>query len=311
MKYLTKSTAMFLALFFFALIGFSVPKHESYNVSDPENCRLSFSVVSDSHIEGNNLPRFKSFMALLGGIKANERKNDAVVFLGDNTMNGQDIENMLFGGAILRANFKTPVLVAEGNHDVGNGEDDYNKLTKRFLSYANNAFDLGIEKPYYYKEIGGYYFIVLSSEWYEGNEVHGFSDEQLIWLNGVVQKASAEGKPVFVFGHYTFWEVKSENHNLVDILTKYKNVYYFHGHNHADFDEYSLSYFAGTAIINLPKWDNLPDGEISLNGNTGAGVLVEVYGDRVVVKGRDFITDRPLAERTYKFDGDNYDYVIR
>lgn len=311
MKYLTKSTAMFLALFFFALIGFSVPKHESYNVSDPENCRLSFSVVSDSHIEGNNLPRFKSFMALLGGIKANERKNDAVVFLGDNTMNGQDIENMLFGGAILRANFKTPVLVAEGNHDVGNGEDDYNKLTKRFLSYANNAFDLGIEKPYYYKEIGGYYFIVLSSEWYEGNEVHGFSDEQLIWLNGVVQKASAEGKPVFVFGHYTFWEVKSENHNLVDILTKYKNVYYFHGHNHADFDEYSLSYFAGTAIINLPKWDNLPDGEISLNGNTGAGVLVEVYDDRVVVKGRDFITDRPLAERTYKFDGDNYDYVIR
>lgn len=311
MKYLTKSTAMFLALFFFALIGFSVPKHESYNVSDPENCRLSFSVVSDSHIEGNNLPRFKSFMALLGGIKANERKNDAVVFLGDNTMNGQDIENMLFGGAILRANFKTPVLVAEGNHDVGNGEDDYNKLTKRFLSYANNAFDLGIEKPYYYKEIGGYYFIVLSSEWYEGNEVHGFSDEQLIWLNGVVQKASAEGKPVFVFGHYTFWEVKSENHNLVDILTKYKNVYYFHGHNHANFDEYSLSYFAGTAIINLPKWDNLPDGEISLNGNTGAGVLVEVYDDRVVVKGRDFITDRPLAERTYKFDGDNYDYVIR
>ncbi len=309
MKYLTKSTAMFLALFFFALIGFQTPKHESYNVSDPENCRLSFSVVSDSHIEGNNLSRFKSFMALLGGIKANKRKNDAVVFLGDNTMNGQDIENLLFSGAILRADFKTPVLAVEGNHDVGNGEGDYNKLTKRFLSYANNAFDLNIDKPYYCKEIGGYYFIVLSSEWYEGNNVHGFSDEQLLWVDSMVQKATAEGKPAFVFGHYTFWEVKSANHVLYDILTKYKNVYYFHGHNHADFDEYSLSYFGGTAIINLPMWGRMPDGETSLDGNTGAGVLVEVYDDRVVVCGRDFITDRALAERTYSFDGNNYDYA--
>lgn len=305
MKILTKTTAMFLALFFFGLVGFSTPKHESYNVSDPENCRLSFSVVSDSHIEGNNLPRFKSFMALLGGIKANERKNDAVVFLGDNTMNGQNIENLLFSGAILRTDFKTPVLAVEGNHDVGNGEGDYNKLTKRFLSYANNAFDLGIDKPYYYKEIGGYIFIVLSSEWYEGNNVHGFSDEQLLWLDSVLQKATAEGKPAFVFGHYTFWEVKSANYVLYDIMTKYKNTFYFHGHNHADFDEYSLSAFSGTAIINLPKWDNLPDKEISLNGNTGAGVLVEVYDDRVVVRGRDFITDRSLPERTYTLTAEN------
>ena len=206
---------------------------------------------------------------------------------------------MLFSGAILKSKFNTPIIPVEGNHDVGNGEGDYDKLTKRFLFYANNAFDAEIEKPFYYKEIGGYYFIVISSEWYNGNNSHGFSDEQLIWLESLVKKASGEGKPVFVFGHYTFWEVRSESDSLYNILTKYDHVFYFHGHNHAHFDEFSLSYFAKTAIINLPKWDNIPGEDSSLNSDTGAGVLVEVYDDKVVVRGRDFITDRWLPERTY------------
>lgn len=304
MKYLTKLTAMFLASVLALFLGLSSSKHESYNVSDPENCRLSFSVVSDSHIEGNNYPRFKSFLSLLKGIKANETKNDAVVFLGDNTMNGQNIENMLFSGAILNSRLNTPIISVKGNHDAGNGEGDFAKLSKRFLFYANNTFDAETEKVYYYKEIGGYYFIVIAAEWYNGNQNYGFSDEQLSWLDSTVEKASEEGKPVFVFGHYTFWEVKSERYSLANVLSSHDNVFYFHGHNHASFDQFSLSSFSKTAIINLPKWDNIPGEDSTLNGDTGAGVLVEVYDDKVVVRGRDFITDRWLAERTYDLNSE-------
>ncbi|MCR5689201.1 MAG: hypothetical protein K6G71_03040, partial [Clostridiales bacterium] len=82
------------------LLGTASIRYAEYDVYDPENCLLDFSVLSDSHIEGNNIPRYNVLAGSLRDVKKNASGNDAVVFLGDNTMNCQHIENLLFHGAV-------------------------------------------------------------------------------------------------------------------------------------------------------------------------------------------------------------------
>ena len=74
------------------LLGTASIRYAEYDVYDPENCLLDFSVLSDSHIEGNNIPRYNVLAGSLRDVKKNASGNDAVVFLGDNTMNCQHID---------------------------------------------------------------------------------------------------------------------------------------------------------------------------------------------------------------------------
>ena len=124
-----KVLAAIVALF--ALIPVNTIKGREYDVRDPEACVMNFSILSDSHIEGNNPMRYKVFATSLQDLKKNKSGNDAIVFLGDNTMNGQHIENMLFHGAVNRYLKGETILPVMGNHDIGNGEGDYEKLQNR------------------------------------------------------------------------------------------------------------------------------------------------------------------------------------
>lgn len=56
-------------------------------VQNVENYNLNFTVLSDVHMEGNNGNTFKVFSKILTDIK-NNVQSDAIVFLGDDTMNG-------------------------------------------------------------------------------------------------------------------------------------------------------------------------------------------------------------------------------
>ena len=137
--------ATMIALVMLLAVGFS--KAEPYDVRDPENCRLHFSVLSDAHIEGNNVARYQVFARSLQNLKKNQSGNAAIVFLGDNTMNGQHIENMLFHGTVsllLRGETVLPVM---GNHDIGNGEGDYEKLQNRWYDYTEAFFGKKLEHP--------------------------------------------------------------------------------------------------------------------------------------------------------------------
>ena len=113
---------------------------ESYDVRDPENCKLNFSILSDSHIEGNNFPRYKVFTHCLQDVRKNKSGNDAVIFLGDNTMNGQVLENTLFHGAAKMLLPGQTILPVVGNHDIGNGHGDYAKLQNRWYDYTRAFF---------------------------------------------------------------------------------------------------------------------------------------------------------------------------
>ncbi len=254
----------------------------AYEAERPDDLITSFAVVSDIHVETNNPASYENFSDVLYGLKAGE-DIDAVFYTGDNVMNGQVTEDILFYTAL---RFMKPAkhnLVVVGNHDVGNGEGDYEQLRTKFL--ANNALYLGnvLTKDYYYKVINGCYMVVLASE---DNSASSFTmtEEQFTWLEGVLKKAQDEGARVFVFNHFPIRYLRSfEPQRLADLLKEYDCELFIHGHIHDDMgaDNFYTSY--GVDCINLPRVTETTDYK------AGDGIVVEVYDDEIVVRARDFI----------------------
>ena len=307
---------MLAAVMTLSLIG--IPAHQTYDVKDPENCKLNFTVISDSHIEGNNIERYKVFATAVKDVQQNKSGNDAVVFLGDNTMNGQHIENMLFHGAAYAALKDENVLPVLGNHDIGNGEGDYARLQSRWYDYSAAFFGKNLSHPYYYEVIDGCYFIVLGMETQEVHEMF-ISEEQFSWLEDVLAKAAQSGMPTFVFCHYpSDYVVDAEGEetdrltNMLAAFNEEHDLFSFVGHTHMPMHLFwSFHNYDGFPEIYLPRITSLGgENDSELLDDTGAGVEVELYGNEVVVRARDFYRgewkvdqwedDEPLMEMTYQ-----------
>ncbi len=265
-----------------------------YEAERPDDLITSFAVVSDIHVETNNPASYDNFSDLLYGLKAGE-DIDAVVYTGDNVMNGQVTEDFLFYSALKIMKPARHNLVVVGNHDVGNGEGDYDSLRKKFV--ANNALYLGnINKTdYYYKVINGCYIVVMSSE---DNTASSFTmtEEQFTWLEGVLKKAQDEGARVFVFNHFPIRYLRSfEPQRLADLLNEYDVELFMHGHihDHLGSDNFYTNY--GVDCINLPRATETKDYD------AGDGIVVEVYEDEIVVRGRDFITGEWIDGLRYTY----------
>ena len=289
---------------------------ENYDVRDPEECKLNFSILSDSHIETTNLPRYRIFNKCLQDAAKIESGNDAVVFLGDNTMNGQVLENMMFHGAVRMFLKKDQtVLPVVGNHDIGNDEGDPAKLRKRWCDFTNAFFGKKLETPYYSEVIDGYTFIVLGPEGNGDTFDLSMSEAQFTWLENTLKEAGKSDKPVFVFAHYppddaTDLDGKPTD-RLIDMLAEFNkenDVIFFYGHTHMPlYLFWSFRDDDGFPTVNLPRLTELGgEKDNQVIANTGKGVVVEVYGDRVIVRGRDFYrgewyieSDGEVCEKTY------------
>ncbi len=258
---------------------------EKYEAKKPDEVLTSFSILSDCHIEGNNYETFEVYRDILKGVKSAEKK-DALVFLGDNTMNGQEIENLFFFSGLKLANPAKNLIVAAGNHDFGNGEGDFNEMYNRYLKYNNMYLGAKIEKPYFYKVINGCYFIVLSTEEHTVNFM-SISEEQLTWLKSLLDEASEKNSPIFVFNHYPINYIAGESPEaLNNLLAGYKNLLYFCGHTHLPLNQSSIYKVNGVNCVNIPKSTEHAYGQDAYN--CGIGAVVEVYEDEILLRIRDF-----------------------
>ena len=308
-----RALALVVSVVMVLVAGFATG--ESYDVRDPENCKLNFSILSDSHIEGNNFPRYKVYTHCLQDVRKNKSGNDAVIFLGDNTMNGQIIENTLFHGAAHMLLPGQKILPVVGNHDIGNGEGDYNKLQTRWYDYTRAFFGKDLEHPYYYDVIDGCYFIVLGIEEQLVYEMT-MTEAQFAWLEDVLAKAADSGKPVFVFSHYPADDAQDENGNtdrLVKMLADFNkdhDLFYFCGHTHMPlYLFWSFHDSDGFPEIYLPRLTELAGADDhEVFDNTGIGIEVELYQNELLVRGRNFYTgqwrvddedDGTMCEMTY------------
>lgn len=277
-------------------LSFLISPAEGYEAKNPDGLKTSFTVLSDIHIEGNNYQTFKEYSEILNEVK-NNKNNDTLVFLGDNTMNGQHIESVFFFGALRNTKPEKNLIIAPGNHDYANGTGNYDKMAQRFLKYANFA-GCEIESNNYYKIIDGYYFIVLTTE---SDSVNGIdiSDEQLTWLTGVLNEASEEDKPVFVFSHHPVNYIEDGPHDkLSSVLDDYEDVIFFCGHTHFALSENSVKEVNGVLSVNVPKSTEHAVEEYE----TGIGAVVEVYENEVLLRFRDFDDGKWVEGYEYNFE---------
>ena len=301
-KILTKALALLISLVIFYPIGTPAEIEKT----DPDNCLLSATVLSDLHMEGTNLQRHKRVGGVLRAAKYAD--NDLLLLLGDNTMNGQIVETLFVYGLVDRFFNSNDVIVAPGNHDMDTGEHTngtFEELQSRYV-YMRNAFfgDKG-DKVYYSCEEKGYKFIVLGGEGRtdsDGKQI--ISDEQLTWLENELADAAKSGKPCFIVNHYLVYgrngsrsyagfNVTNQNDKLTEILeTSGVRTFYFCGHSHYGVSDDSVQTTNNVTYINLPSTGN-PDNYYPANddcGKDGIGMQMEVYEDSVVLRFRNYLT---------------------
>ncbi|MDQ6422745.1 metallophosphoesterase [Paenibacillus sp. LHD-117] len=164
----------------------------------------------------------------------------------------------------------------------------------RFLS------ETGTSAPYHDLWIGGYHFIFLGTE--RSLVLYcSLSEEQLRWLDEKL-KEGAPDRPVFVFLHQPLkntvagsseaqgWHGVVEDDELRAVLARHPEVILFTGHTHWELESRDAFFdgggelpamFGGASVAYL--WNDADE-----HKDGSQGFFVDVYKDRVVVKGRDF-----------------------
>lgn len=271
-------------------IGVGANKADTHSTLDDENCKLNFAVLSDAHIEGNNLERYNAFGRILKDAKNTTKKNDAMVFLGDSTMNGQTIESLFFYGSVGKVDPAKQYINVIGNHDTNSETDDYDTLFNKYKLFTKSLLDLKVKKPYYYRVINGCYFIVVASEGQGVNAMY-VSDEQLAWLDETLNLAEDDNAIAFVFSHHDMRAVyDQDDYAIRDILAEYNNVFYVYGHTHTSVTDpdWIFREDKGIHIVNLPRCTEQDPNDENSPEYTGFGAQVEVYEDEVVFRFRNY-----------------------
>ena len=298
-NYLKDLTATILTLLMMMSPAFS-GHGTAYQAQNPDELRTSFVVVSDIHVETNQPKSYQNLSDVLYGIKAGEDIS-TLVCTGDNVMNGQILEDLFFYTAMASMKPADNTLIVAGNHDLGNGEGDFAKLRKKFITNNNLYLGNKIKNDYYYKVIDGCYMIILNSE-DTTSEDFKMTETQFQWLEGVLKEAEAANAPVFVFNHfplrYLDGDSPIQHYQLAELLVKYDTELYIHGHIHNDMgtDNFYTSY--GVESINLPRVTETKEYE------AGDGIVVELYDDEILVRTRNFITGEWVEELTYTYEAD-------
>lgn len=279
---------------------------------------LSFQVITDTHVRAESEHAYnRHFELALRDIAANGAESCGIMHGGDLTDHGFPSEYEEMSSIWRKFEDQLPPLYATmGNHDVGLGV--WEDRIQRFLRHS------GMSGPYHDHWIEGYHFIFLGTE--KNLELYcSLSEEQLQWLEQKLGETSDDqkmgqtsddqkvgqtsgeqklpNKPVFVFLHQPLintvagslerqeWHGVVEDKELRTVLAKHPNAILFTGHTHWELESEHTHFQGGTGLPDMFNaasvaylWSD--EGE-AIAGSQG--FYVEVYPNRVSVKGRDFL----------------------
>ncbi|MDO3410471.1 metallophosphoesterase [Saccharibacillus sp. CPCC 101409] len=174
----------------------------------------------------------------------------------------------------------------------------------------------GISSPYHDHWIGGWHFIFLGSESPDPKDAY-LSAEQLNWLELKLAERASPERPVFVFLHQPLidtvagstreqgWHGVEPDEVVKDILSGCPQAILFSGHTHWQLEAPRMMYDGENwlpAMFNASSVGYLwTDADEHLEGSQG--LQVDIYNDRVVVRGRDFTRRRWIesAEHTVAY----------
>jgi len=329
MNPLSRRTAIATSLAGLAAVG-TATAAQAGSVSAPTTfgrgrARSVFSVISD--IQGD-LHDFA--MALQDIETTNPRSRSAgLVINGDITPRGYDFEYTDVRKVLDSNPHPRNAHWVIGNHEFYVPKW-LNPTTLRQETWPNgckeetlyrNFYDFtGRKKVYTEVDLGGVPGLLLGTEKYMHyhdsklwDEVW-LSDEQFAWLESRLAYYARRRKPVMVFSHHPLPNTVSGTRNalykadylqadrLLNILGRYKNVFFFSGHTHWDLN---LSDWAvrrvvpgtgnpegfmtvNTGAIQTLWEDDGHGGERALDGLEASGLQVEVSGDSILLRARDY-----------------------
>ncbi|WP_405173511.1 metallophosphoesterase family protein [Paenibacillus sp. FSL H8-0260] len=279
----------------------------STNTSPEDKPVITFQIITDTHVTADRNHEYNlNFELALRDIAAHGEGSSGIMHIGDVTDHGfpAEYEEML---RILKQ-YKTElpgITFTLGNHDVGLGNWE-----SRLGMYTSQT---GMSGPYHDHWVNGYHFIMLGTE--QGlPKFCDISSEQLDWLEHKLGEQASPDQPIFLFLHQPLkdtvagslesqdWYGVTQDKELKEILSRYPQTLLFTGHTHWEL-EVDNTMFPG-------------DGEIATMFNAASvaylwtnedkhkegsqGFYVEVYSDKVLVRGRDFKTGSWIEAAHYE-----------
>jgi len=304
-----KPIVLLLSLYF-VLTTLSL-KPEPQTPLEPDTQKLALALFADVHMEGNNKARFDALARCFKNLNAWKDSTDALVLLGDNTMNGQTGEHLFLYSMLEHVNPIARYYTIVGNHDVGNDtKADFDEYAKRNLGFMQ-TFNAGSpEHLYYADELNGYRLVFLAPDAPESPHRH-LSDEQLAFLEAQLQAAAEQDQPVFVFNHYPANHMDSACYDrYIDLLNSYDKIFVIVGHMHSYVRYQTIPGSQDTPEIWVPCISMLDNNE-KVNDFTGRGFRMEVYADKVVFRLVNYYRNEICedsrtyeAERSYTLTGE-------
>lgn len=255
---------------------------------------IHFQVITDTHIVADPQGTHSlHFDLALQDILATAPDSDGIMHVGDITDNGrpEEYDTMVNIWNKNRAGL-APIYFTYGNHDVR-----WADFEERIQSFTAST---GISQKYYDFWIRGYHFIFLGTE--KGlKDCSYLSDTQLTWLEEKLAEQEDMNRPVFIFVHEPLmntvagsqprfgWYGIRQDRELKQILSKHPQSIMFTGHTHWELgsqntmyqDKYATLFNAGSVASLWTDEDTFKAGS--------QGFYVEVYDDKVLVRGRDFV----------------------
>ncbi|WP_019908517.1 metallophosphoesterase family protein [Paenibacillus sp. HW567] len=289
----------------------------STNESGGQQPLLTFQIITDTHVTADPAHEYNlNFERALHDLAVHAQGSSGIMHIGDITDHGfrEEYEEVhrilrLYQAELPEIHFTL------GNHDVGLGHWE-----SRLEMYTSS---MGMPGPYHDHWIGGYHFIFLGTEEGLPTFCH-LSDEQLHWLDGKLGERQESGQsmdgqamreqPVFLFLHQPLkdtvagslesqeWYGVTQDQDLRSILSKHPQTLLFTGHTHWELEVDNTMYpgngetatmFNAASVAYL--WTNADE-----HKSGSQGFYVEVYRDKVLVKGRDFTTGSWIESAQYE-----------
>ncbi|ODA39234.1 metallophosphoesterase [Desulfosporosinus sp. BG] len=307
----------FLKAFIGAAAGFYSVK---FNFAAPKTSAgmnssiFRFAVISDIHVRNNDRRAQVRFKNALHDLAKNVQPvPDAIIINGD-LGNGIPADYVTLRKIIqseLSSGTSIPLFFTIGNHEFYKAYHNPNTNSWSPETFPNEETDtMAIErflqftqrdKVYTDTYIKGYHLIFLGSEKSAmSNKSIGdaayLSSEQLNWLQEKLRENYVPGKPIFIFLHQPALGTSDNKHHFVvqheelnDILKQYPEVIKFSGHLHLELGSEASVIQDVFTQYNDSSTSRTLDMKYTLVPNKSEGLYVEVFADKVNVKGRDFL----------------------
>lgn len=304
----------------------------------PENAGMvlgtpvaEFAVVSDVHINGTNTDHTRNFTQMLKDVAAISPNSSGIFVNGDISDDGSEVHYQTFMSLYNSVDGAADLYLGIGNHDLYESAGKYNtslydKKIETFCKYATLPDGTHPDSASYDFWLDGYHFIFVGTDSAAGWASH--SKETLEWLDETIAEDYDPGRPVFLFLHQSVkdtvaggltdrgqqWHGVSNDSAFKAVVGKYPEAVLFNGHSHWVMDSVSNAYLGddsypntfNTASVAYLWTDYTVVGEGAYQKGS-EGYIVELYEDRIMVRGRDFYNGLwiPSAQYCIEYESDD------